>query len=172
MSERAALRREILDLVRRFHAAEPPCPFRAGEDVVRYAGRWFDDEELVALVDSSLDFWLTAGRYAEELEANLADVLGIESVLLVNSGSSANLVALSALTVMMKSAKVVGTTFWVNLVVALVAMLYSVYALFASGKDAVMGGMLVLGITYVIWGFIAPRFAPAAAMTGRQSTKA
>jgi putrescine:ornithine antiporter len=81
------------------------------------------------------------------------------------------IVALSALIVMMKTAKVVGTTYWVNLVVALVAMLYSIYAIFASGKDAVMGGMLVLGIAYVIWGFIAPRFAPAAAMASGQSTK-
>ncbi len=48
------------------------------------------------------------------------------------------------------------------MVVALVAMLYSVYAIYASGKDAVMGGMLVMGIGYIIWGFIAPRFATAA----------
>jgi len=62
-----------------------------GEDTVRYAGRVFDAAELVALVDSSLDFWLTAGRYAEQFEAGLAEFLGIENVLLVNSGSSANL---------------------------------------------------------------------------------
>jgi putrescine:ornithine antiporter len=81
------------------------------------------------------------------------------------------IVALSALIVMMKTAKVVGTTYWVNLVVALVAMLYSIYAIFASGKDAVMGGMLVLGIAYVIWGFIAPRFAPGLAVATGESTK-
>ncbi len=65
---------------------------------MRYAGRHFDDQELTALVDSSLDFWLTAGRYADEFEAGLADYLGLENVLLVNSGSSANLVAFSTLT--------------------------------------------------------------------------
>jgi CDP-4-dehydro-6-deoxyglucose reductase, E1 len=98
MSDRNSLRREILEKVRQFHAARPQPGFRAGEDPVRYAGRHFDEEELVALVDSSLDFWLTAGRYAEEFEAGLAEFLGIENTLLVNSGSSANLVAFSTLT--------------------------------------------------------------------------
>ena len=81
------------------------------------------------------------------------------------------IVALSALIVMMKTAKVVGTTFWVNLAVTVVAMLYSAYAIYASGQDAVMGGMLVMGVGYVIWGFIAPRFVPGLAMAGGQSTK-
>ena len=98
MSDKQALRRQILDLVREFHAAEAPRPFRPGEDLVRYAGRWFDETELVSLVDSSLDFWLTAGRYADEFEARLAEYLGLDNVLLVNSGSSANLVAFSTLT--------------------------------------------------------------------------
>src|SRR5271157_5127135 len=98
MSDRNAIRRQILDLVREFHAAEVAQPFRPGEDLVRYAGRFFDERELVNLVDASLDFWLTAGRYADEFEANLAEFLGLGNVLLVNSGSSANLVALSALT--------------------------------------------------------------------------
>ncbi len=73
------------------------------------------------------------------------------------------IVALSALMVMMNNEKVVGTQYRRNVIVALVAMLYSVYAIYASGKDAVLGGMLALGVGYVIWGFIAPRFAPAAA---------
>ena len=47
-----------------------------------------------------------------------------------------------------------------NVAIALVAMLYSVYAIYASGKDAVMGGMLVTALSFVIWGFIAPRFTP------------
>lgn len=98
MSDRKTLRRQILDLVRQYHAAAPGRPFQPGEDQVRYAGRHFDDQELTALVDSSLDFWLTAGRYADEFEAGLADFLGLENVLLVNSGSSANLVAFSTLT--------------------------------------------------------------------------
>ena len=98
MSNRKNLRQQILDLVRQYHTAGAPSLFRPGEDLVRYAGRYFDEKELVNLVDSSLDFWLTAGRYADEFEAGLADFLGIPHALLVNSGSSANLVAFSALT--------------------------------------------------------------------------
>jgi putrescine:ornithine antiporter len=76
-------------------------------------------------------------------------------------------VALSAIIIMMKTAGVDKATYTRNVVISLIAMLYSIYALYASGKDAVMGGMLVMGIAYVIWGFIAPRFnsktAPAPA---------
>jgi putrescine:ornithine antiporter len=56
-------------------------------------------------------------------------------------------------------------------VIAVVAMLYSTYALYASGKDAVLGGMLVTAIAFVIWGFLAPRFAPqtAAATSAKAS---
>lgn len=99
-SDRDAIRDQILDLVRTFHAAGERIkqPFRPGEQPVRYAGRVYDAEELVHLVGSSLDFWLTAGRFAEEFESGLAEYLGVGNVLLVNSGSSANLVALSALT--------------------------------------------------------------------------
>jgi len=68
-------------------------------------------------------------------------------------------IALSALMVMMQTAGVTGAQYRRNLAVTLVAMLYSVYAIYASGKDAVMGGMLVTGLAFVIWGFIAPRFA-------------
>lgn len=98
MADREALRQQILGVVRQFHSANPTAPFRPGFDWVRYAGRVFDDEELVNLVDSSLDFWLTAGRYAEEFESHLAEFLGVSDVALVNSGSSANLVAFSTLT--------------------------------------------------------------------------
>jgi putrescine:ornithine antiporter len=74
------------------------------------------------------------------------------------------IVSLSALFVMMRDAKVDPGVFKRNAFVAVVAMLYSVYALWASGKDAVMGGMLVMGIGYIVYGFIAPHFvaAPAA----------
>jgi putrescine:ornithine antiporter len=68
-------------------------------------------------------------------------------------------IALSALPVMMQAAGVAQSKYRFTMSIATVAMLYSVYALYASGKDAVLGGMLVLGIGYVIWGFIAPRFA-------------
>jgi len=69
------------------------------------------------------------------------------------------IISLSALMVMMKAARVTDGKYRIVVVVALVAMLYSVYAIYASGHDAVMGGMLVMGIAFVIWGFIAPRFA-------------
>ncbi len=65
---------------------------------VRYAGRFYDEREMNFLVESSLDFWLTAGRYADEFEAGLAEFLGVDHALLVNSGSSATLVAFSTLT--------------------------------------------------------------------------
>ncbi len=67
-------------------------------------------------------------------------------------------IALSALVVMMKKAGVTQNVYRRNVAVGLVAMIYSVYALFASGKDAVLGGMLVMAIGFIIWGFIAPRF--------------
>lgn len=98
MADKKALRRQILELVREYQKSEPAKTFRPGEDTVRYAGRYYDETELVNLVDSSLDFWLTAGRYSEQFEAGLAEYLGMENVLLVNSGSSANLVAFSTLT--------------------------------------------------------------------------
>ena len=74
-------------------------------------------------------------------------------------------VALSALMVMMKGAKVAESVYKRNVVIATIAMLYSVFALYASGKDAVLGGMLVLGVTYIIWGFLAPRFTAAQTVT-------
>jgi CDP-6-deoxy-D-xylo-4-hexulose-3-dehydrase len=74
------------------------APFVPGKTTVRYAGRVFDTNEVEAAISSTLDFWLMAGRYADEFEAGLAEFLGMENVLLVNSGSSANLVAFSTLT--------------------------------------------------------------------------
>ncbi len=98
--ERAAeLRAQIGTLVREYHeVAFPAEEFVPGETQLRYAGRVFDDEELVHLVDSSLDFWLTAGRFAANFEKRFAKLFGLRHALLVNSGSSANLVALSCLT--------------------------------------------------------------------------
>ena len=74
-----------------------PTEFRPQADRVHYAGRVFDAEELVNLVDASLDFYLTANRYAEQFEADFAEYFDLGNALLVNSGSSANLVALTAL---------------------------------------------------------------------------
>ena len=82
------------------------------------------------------------------------------------------IIALSALIVMMKRAGVSESTYRMTSVVAGVAMLYSIYAIFASGKDAVMGGMLVMGASFVIWGFIAPRFAPVTYPIGERMTAA
>jgi CDP-6-deoxy-D-xylo-4-hexulose-3-dehydrase len=98
--ERAAeLRSQILDLVREYHGEQfPPVEFEPGETQIHFAGRVFDERELVLLVDSALDFWLTTGRYAERFERSFARLLGLRHALLVNSGSSANLVALSCLT--------------------------------------------------------------------------
>jgi CDP-6-deoxy-D-xylo-4-hexulose-3-dehydrase len=92
------IRIEILDKVRQLYAQRKPEPFIPGESRIPYAGRIYDEKELVSLVDASLDFWLTAGRYVDQFERNLAAFLGVNYCLLTNSGSSANLLALSALT--------------------------------------------------------------------------
>lgn len=99
MSSGLALREQIASLVREYHREQfGSRAFRPETDLVHYAGRVFDADEMCNLVDASLDFFLTANRYAEEFEAGFAKFLGVSNALLVNSGSSANLVALSALT--------------------------------------------------------------------------
>ncbi|HET7052933.1 MAG TPA: lipopolysaccharide biosynthesis protein RfbH [Solirubrobacterales bacterium] len=99
-SDRAAkLRSQILDLVREYHdVALAPGEFVPGETPIPFAGRVFDEREVVNLVDSSLEFWLTAGPWAQKFEKRFARLNGVRHALLVNSGSSANLVALSCLT--------------------------------------------------------------------------
>lgn len=102
------IKAEILRLTREYsrrtHAAQRPgnddarSAFIPGETVVPYAGRVFTEEEVEAAVSSTLDFWLTLGPEGEAFEKELANFLGIKFSLLVNSGSSANLIALSALT--------------------------------------------------------------------------
>ena len=93
------IRKEILKLTKKYYQAKfTTDDFIPGKSIVRYAGRVFDDKELVNLVDSSLDFWLTAGKNAEEFEYEFANMFNATDAALVNSGSSANLVALSALT--------------------------------------------------------------------------
>jgi CDP-6-deoxy-D-xylo-4-hexulose-3-dehydrase len=96
--DEAGLRKEILERVRRLAALRKPQPFVPGKSKIPYAGRVYDEEEMVALVDSSLDFWLTTGRYASGFEENFAKAFGTKYCSLTNSGSSANLLALSALT--------------------------------------------------------------------------
>jgi CDP-6-deoxy-D-xylo-4-hexulose-3-dehydrase len=102
------IKTEILRLTREFsrlaHAANRPGddpakpPFEQGVSGVPYAGRVFAEDEVEAAVSATLDFWLTLGPEGEAFEKELADLLGVKHSLLVNSGSSANLVALSALT--------------------------------------------------------------------------
>ncbi|MEY4530064.1 MAG: hypothetical protein RLZZ156_785 [Deinococcota bacterium] len=93
------IRLEILELVREYHGvAFPTKTFVPDESVVPVSGKVFDHTEMQHLVDSSLDFWLTTGRFAKQFEREFAKWFGVRSCLLVNSGSSANLVALSALT--------------------------------------------------------------------------
>jgi CDP-6-deoxy-D-xylo-4-hexulose-3-dehydrase len=99
MSDAAGLRRQILDLVGEYSAmAFPARPFVAGETSIPVSGKVFDASEVRLLVDSSLDFWLTTGRYAEQFEREFARWIGVRECVLTNSGSSANLLAVSALT--------------------------------------------------------------------------
>jgi len=99
LSTARQLREQIATLVREYHGVQfAKRPFNQETDLVHYAGRVFDAEELCNLVDSSLDFFLTANRYAERFESDFAEYLGTANALLVNSGSSANLVALTTLT--------------------------------------------------------------------------
>lgn len=78
-----------------FHA---PAPFAPGETWVSCSGKVYNEQEMAGLIDAALDFWLTAGRYADSFEEQLAGFLGVRHCLLTNSGSSANLLAISALT--------------------------------------------------------------------------
>ncbi|MDQ1395493.1 MAG: CDP-4-dehydro-6-deoxyglucose reductase [Acidimicrobiaceae bacterium] len=97
--DRAELKQEILTLVAEYvHQVHEPRPFEPGRSAIRFAGRVFDDAEVTNLVDAALDFWLTAGPNAARLERRLAEVVGVGHCSLVNSGSSANLLAFMALT--------------------------------------------------------------------------
>ncbi len=92
------LREEIFARVAEFYrVAHRREPFVPGKTRIHYAGRVYDERELIAMTDAVLDFWLTLGRYADEFERKIAEFLGVSEVLLVNSGSSANLVAVTAL---------------------------------------------------------------------------
>ena len=94
-----ALRGEIIELVGRYYAAAfPESAFVPGKSPVRYAGRVFDADELTHLVEAALDFWLTTGRFADQFERDFARFFGLKHAILVNSGSSANLLAVSCLT--------------------------------------------------------------------------
>jgi CDP-6-deoxy-D-xylo-4-hexulose-3-dehydrase len=100
MSKDDEIRQEIFSKIRDLHnlRKQTERTFIPGTSPIPYAGRVFDEKEMIALVDASLDFWLTTGRYAEQFEKGLAEFVGMKYCLLTNSGSSANLLAVSALT--------------------------------------------------------------------------
>ena len=99
MNETEELRQSILAQVAEYYQkVHAERPFTEGETTVQYAGRIFDENEMQYMVSAVLDFWLTAGPYAEKFEEHLGQFLGVREVIPVNSGSSANLVALTALT--------------------------------------------------------------------------
>lgn len=107
MAELEQLKEQILELAREYsrkaHAQNLPGPrrtdaFVAGKTTIPYAARTFDEREVAAAVGSTLDFWLTLGAEGKAFEEELAAYLGVRGSVLVNSGSSANLVALSCLT--------------------------------------------------------------------------
>jgi putrescine:ornithine antiporter len=91
----------------------------------------------------------------------LSETFGVLVSLAVVTNVIPYIVALSALPLMMQTAGVDQGKYRINVAVAMVAMLYSTYAIFASGKDAVMGGTLVMAVGFIIWGFIAHRFIAA-----------
>ena len=94
------IRNEIMKKVKEYYEVKflNDKEFIPSKSKVNYAGRVFDENELVNLVNSSLDFWLTSGRFSEEFEMRLAEYFDVTDAILVNSGSSANLIAISTLT--------------------------------------------------------------------------
>lgn len=95
-----SLRNEIMTLLEKFHSAQwgTEPEFVPGVTPIQVSGRVFDRSELLSLVDAALDMWLTTGRFTTDFERRFAGVMGVRHALLCNSGSSANLLALSALT--------------------------------------------------------------------------
>lgn len=93
------IRRQILEKVKEFYSVKKRSDeFVPGKTYISFGGRVYDEKEMINLVDSALDFWLTAGKYAKQFEKEFAEFLGLKYCLLANSGSSANLLAVSALT--------------------------------------------------------------------------
>ena len=96
------LRAEIFSKVSEYyqlvHSPQQQAPFLPGQSKINYGGRVFDQDEMLNLIDASLEFWLTAGRYSRQFEKEFAEYLGLPFALLVNSGSSANLLAFMTLT--------------------------------------------------------------------------
>lgn len=98
-SQEDALRQKVFEAIRLFFEYKcAPSPFIPGKTAVPVSGKVLDINEMINLVDASMDFWLTTGRYADEFERKLAQRLQVKHSALTNSGSSANLLAVSALT--------------------------------------------------------------------------
>jgi CDP-4-dehydro-6-deoxyglucose reductase, E1 len=102
INSKEQIKKDIFEKVTEyFKEAHQPTictPLIEGKTRINYAGRVFDEKELINLVDSALDFWLTYGKYSKEFEKKLAEYLGVRWAFLVNSGSSANLLAFYTLT--------------------------------------------------------------------------
>ena len=100
MARKEELKAQILELTREYYkeAHAQKKEFEPGKSFVHYGGRFFNDEEMVNLVESSLDFWLTQGPWTHKFERRLADWLGVKYCAVTNSGSSANLLAFYTLT--------------------------------------------------------------------------
>ena len=99
MNNEDKIKKDIFDKVKELYKFKKNKEaFSSGETYINYAGRVYDEKEITSLVNASLDFWLTAGRYAKQFEEDFAKFLGLKYCMLVNSGSSANLLALSSLT--------------------------------------------------------------------------
>lgn len=98
MRDEYVIRQEILERVEEIYKLrEKSKKFIPGKTKVNYAGRVFDEKEMIAVVDSALDFWLTLGKNGIEFEKQFASYLGLKKAIVVNSGSSANLIAVTAL---------------------------------------------------------------------------
>src|SRR5580704_1931849 len=99
LDARSQIRAEIAALVRQYcDLALAPAPFTPGQSSVPVSGKVLDSSEIENLVEPSLDAWLTTGHFAAEFERDFAAFMGLRCATLVNSGSSANLIALSCLT--------------------------------------------------------------------------
>lgn len=100
MNKLESLKQEILEKVKEYHNIKygEKKKFKGGETYINYGGRFFDEKEMINLVDSSLDFWLTSGPWVQKFEKQMAEYLGIKYCSLTNSGSSANLLAFMTLT--------------------------------------------------------------------------
>ena len=92
------MREEVLSKVRQFYQEKDPRVITPGKDYIPVSGKVMDEEDMVNLVDASLDMWLTAGRYHDQFEKEFAKIMEQKFCLMVNSGSSANLLAFAALT--------------------------------------------------------------------------